>query len=54
MKEGKNTFKHEPSMRKRKNRLLKIASKGFVHTLKTHKGFVHTRIKPCVHTKKNT
>lgn len=42
MKEGKNTFKHEPSTRKRKNRLLKTASKGFVHTLKTHKGFVHT------------
>lgn len=32
MKEGKNTFKHEPSMRKRKNRLLKIASKGIVCT----------------------
>ena len=42
MKEGKNTLKHEPSTRKRKNRLKKIASKGFVHTLKTHKGFVHT------------
>lgn len=34
MKEGKNTFKHEPSMRKRKNRLLKIASKGIVCTKK--------------------
>lgn len=32
MKEGKNTFKHELSTRKRKNRLLKTASKGFVHT----------------------
>lgn len=34
MKEGKNTFKHEPSTRKRKNRLLKTASKGFVCTKK--------------------
>lgn len=42
MKEGKNTFKHEPSTRKRKNRLLKIASKGFVHTLETYKDIVHT------------
>ena len=39
MKEGKKT---RLSTRKRKNRLLKTASKGFVHTLKTHKGFVHT------------
>lgn len=46
MKEGKNTFKHEPTSElareNAKNRLKKTASKGFVHTLKTHKGFVHT------------
>lgn len=67
MKEGKNTFKHELSTRQRKNRLLKTASKDFVHTLKPYKDFVHTIcayklltalvhtcIKPCVHTKKNT
>lgn len=42
MKEGKNTFKHELSTRKRKNMLLKIASKDFVHTLKPYKDFVHT------------
>ena len=38
----KNTFKHDPSTRKRKNRLKKIASKDFVHTLKPYKDFVHT------------
>lgn len=42
MKEGKNTFKHELSTRKRKNRLLKTASKGIVHTPETYKDIVHT------------
>lgn len=39
MKEGK---KHAQARENAKKVLLKTASKGFVHTLKTHKGFVHT------------